>query len=353
MNKKDKMIFWTINTDMTKKLNLKGLELLLFGIINNFTQDEEGEFYGRINWLAETLNVSRQAVSASINKLLEKEIIKKVKRKNQIYFQINKKVIDNEIENYNKKILDRECKESLHDNENDAKSDVKKLDTACKDSLHGDVNKLDIECKETLLSSYIYLNLYKTNIYKFILEKNIKEQFDDLLIEILYRLTSKKVETASKTTKLYSQIIESLQNRKYDLNDCIQKAYDTAFPSAGHYRWHNFTNEVLRLLNQGGSDIKKHKTDEERKIYEHRKIEHQKNIEAEKLVELEKLKESEKEAEDLGLNLTQYNILHTLVFGFSIENKISFDQDFSENIKIFIDEYPNYKKLIKNEERKH
>jgi len=134
MNKKDKIIFWTINTDMTKKLGLKGLELLLFALINNFTQDEEGEFYGRINWLADTLSVSRQAISAAINKLLEKQIIKKIKRKNQIYFKIDKKVIDHEIEQYNKKILDTECKESLHDNEKELKGDVKKLDIECKET---------------------------------------------------------------------------------------------------------------------------------------------------------------------------------------------------------------------------
>lgn len=64
---------WMIN-----ELKLNGNELLLYSIIYGFSQDGESCFQGSSNYIAETLNISKQSVFTLLKKLIEKKLIIKI-----------------------------------------------------------------------------------------------------------------------------------------------------------------------------------------------------------------------------------------------------------------------------------
>ena len=68
----------TLQSWMVDKLNLKGNELLIFGIIYGFSQDEDSEFNGSLTYLAEWTKSTKFGVSKALKKLLEKELIIKL-----------------------------------------------------------------------------------------------------------------------------------------------------------------------------------------------------------------------------------------------------------------------------------
>jgi len=64
--------------------NLKSLkEVVIFSAIQNVTQEEceDGGFYGDVSYLAKTIKSSEEDVKKILNKLEEKGLIRKVKRK--------------------------------------------------------------------------------------------------------------------------------------------------------------------------------------------------------------------------------------------------------------------------------
>lgn len=62
---------------MIQGLNLKGNDLLAFGLIYGFCQEENQEFTGSIDYLCTWLNASRPTVSKSLNDLCEQELLVK------------------------------------------------------------------------------------------------------------------------------------------------------------------------------------------------------------------------------------------------------------------------------------
>lgn len=64
---------WMIN-----ELKLSGNELLVYSIIYGFSQDGESSFQGSSNYIAECLNISQRSVFTILQKLVEKDLIKKI-----------------------------------------------------------------------------------------------------------------------------------------------------------------------------------------------------------------------------------------------------------------------------------
>jgi len=72
---------------MVEELNLKGNELLVFAIIHGFSQDNESEFNGSLQYLATWTNSTKQGVLKNLKKLLEKDyIIKNETQKGSIKY---------------------------------------------------------------------------------------------------------------------------------------------------------------------------------------------------------------------------------------------------------------------------
>jgi len=71
--------FIVIQGWMVKDLNLSGNDLLLYALIYGFSQDEESEFKGSINYICDWLNCSRPTAIKAINNLVEKQLIFKHK----------------------------------------------------------------------------------------------------------------------------------------------------------------------------------------------------------------------------------------------------------------------------------
>ena len=124
---------WMIN-----QLKLTGNELMVYAIIYGFSQDGDSKFHGSIQYMANSIGISRQSVHTLIQRLEEKNYIRKIKTRKKENTRCNYEI--------NMDILG--CKETLH-------LGVKKLDTG--------VKKLDKKCKETLHNNIIYINNNKIN----------------------------------------------------------------------------------------------------------------------------------------------------------------------------------------------
>ena len=61
---------------MIDKLNLKGNELLVYAIINSFTQND-GMFLGSMNYLAKRINTTKESIRLVLNSLISKDLIEK------------------------------------------------------------------------------------------------------------------------------------------------------------------------------------------------------------------------------------------------------------------------------------
>jgi len=99
----------TIQGWMINELKLSGAELLIYALIYGFSQDGESKFKGSMQYMANWLGMTRQAILQALNKLLKKGYLNRhetrVKGKKLYDFDIN---ID--------AIKDISCKETLHPN---------------------------------------------------------------------------------------------------------------------------------------------------------------------------------------------------------------------------------------------
>lgn len=72
---------------MVNELKLKGVELNLFAIIYGFSQDEESEFTGNRQYLADFIGVTRPTIDKALSNLIERQlIIKTTKTLNGVIF---------------------------------------------------------------------------------------------------------------------------------------------------------------------------------------------------------------------------------------------------------------------------
>lgn len=68
----------TIQGWMRTRLNLKGIELMVYAIIYGFSQDGESVFSGTANYLAEWVGVSRMSIMRALQKLVEDGLLIKM-----------------------------------------------------------------------------------------------------------------------------------------------------------------------------------------------------------------------------------------------------------------------------------
>ena len=68
----------TIQGWMRTRLNLKGVELMVFAIIYGFSQDGESVFSGTARYLAEWVGVSRRSMMDILRKLVDKGLLVKI-----------------------------------------------------------------------------------------------------------------------------------------------------------------------------------------------------------------------------------------------------------------------------------
>lgn len=62
---------------MVSELNLKGNDLLVYAIIYGFSQDEESEFSGSLNYLATWCNSTKNGIQKNLKNLIDKGLIEK------------------------------------------------------------------------------------------------------------------------------------------------------------------------------------------------------------------------------------------------------------------------------------
>lgn len=77
---------------MVTDLGLKGNELIVYALINGFTQDGESIFYGSLTYIQEFTGLSRQGVINVLNSLETKNLIEKVTDKTTNGYRVVKKV---------------------------------------------------------------------------------------------------------------------------------------------------------------------------------------------------------------------------------------------------------------------
>ena len=88
MSKKDiSKNYLNIQGWMVHNLELKGNELLAYALIYGFSQDNETEFTGSVNYICTWLNCSKSTVLRTMNALVKRGlIIKEVELKNNLTF---------------------------------------------------------------------------------------------------------------------------------------------------------------------------------------------------------------------------------------------------------------------------
>ena len=72
--------FIVIQGFMVKELELTGNELIAYALVYGFSQDDESEFKGSLNYVAEWLNCSRTTAFNLLNKLADDGFIKKTEK---------------------------------------------------------------------------------------------------------------------------------------------------------------------------------------------------------------------------------------------------------------------------------
>ena len=92
----DNTNFVTIQGWMCNELKLKGNELLVFALINGFSQDGVSKFSGGRNYISKTFNISLPTVDKALQGLLNKDYI--IKYSNNDYthtdkYQVNQEVV--------------------------------------------------------------------------------------------------------------------------------------------------------------------------------------------------------------------------------------------------------------------
>ena len=131
MSKKDiRKNYLNIQGWMVQDLELKGNELLAYALIYGFSQDNETEFTGSVNYICTWLNCSKSTVLRTMSTLVKRGlIIKEIELKNNLTFNHYKvnfnKIVGNETRGVKmKRGVSNETKEGC---QNDTKGGVKMI----------------------------------------------------------------------------------------------------------------------------------------------------------------------------------------------------------------------------------
>ena len=232
--------YYVINGWMINELELNGRELQAYAIIYGFTQDEESEFNGSLNYISEWLGTSKVTVIKVLKALLEKGYITK------------RQTISRGVKtNYYKAVLPYPRKDS--GGKEDLQGVVKKLKQGSKETLiEGSKETLIEGSKETLPNIYItnYNNKDKDN---FLVEK---EEKSDLVpyskIKDLYNSTchslAKVVALSERRKKAIAARWKEYGENIATFEKLFTMAEESTFLKGGNDR--NWTATFDWLLNQ-------------------------------------------------------------------------------------------------------
>ena len=91
--------YYQISGWMIIDYNLKGNELIIFAIIYGFSQDGESCFKGTTSYLCELGNMSKRTVQVTLKSLVEKGLLRKIKKViNQVTFYDYQAIINDNVE---------------------------------------------------------------------------------------------------------------------------------------------------------------------------------------------------------------------------------------------------------------
>lgn len=118
-----------ITSGMIEALDLKGNELLVFAMINGYSQNRQGAFLGSISYIAMVLNVSPRTVVNTLNSLVGKGFIEKVETKinnvGRCEYLVSKEAMQ-KLHNPYAKIAQGLCKNCTGSQEEKKESNIKK-----------------------------------------------------------------------------------------------------------------------------------------------------------------------------------------------------------------------------------
>ena len=136
---------------MIKELQLRGSELIIYALLYATMERTQREITQKD--IVEYIGISRQQVYKILDKLIQKGLIEKRETFKKNVFYICKQSLHGDV---NK--VDIKCKQSLH-------GDVNKVDMKRKQSLHEDVNKVDMKRKQSLHEDVNKVDNHLYNIY--------------------------------------------------------------------------------------------------------------------------------------------------------------------------------------------
>ena len=164
--------FITIQGWMINDLKLTSNELLLFAFIYGFSQNRENKFQGSLNYIAETLSISKVTTLNILKKLIKRQLLIKeeriINKVKVVFYKVNLELLKN-----------------LTTNKETLPSRLKNLNGGNKKTLPSRLKKLTKGSKETLPNIYNNINIDNNNNNKenYIKEKreiNQKEEIKDI-----------------------------------------------------------------------------------------------------------------------------------------------------------------------------
>lgn len=138
--------FIAIQGFMVKELGLSGNELIAYALIYGFSQDNESEFKGSLNYVAEWLNCSKTTAFNLLNKLADDGFIKKTEKTiNGVKF-CNYSAVKPDDEELKKIKLRKQIRKEKEKPERSSKklNTCSKKYNGCSKNLNGGVQKVDI-----------------------------------------------------------------------------------------------------------------------------------------------------------------------------------------------------------------
>lgn len=124
---------YIIHPWMCTRLNLSGNELLVYAVINSFSRDGKGTYYGGVDYLCSVCGASKPTIIKALKSLLENGLI--IQQENEI----------NAHKCYS--VTEIQSKESLPE---ETETEVKNLNSQGKESLPEEVKNLNFQGKESL-----------------------------------------------------------------------------------------------------------------------------------------------------------------------------------------------------------
>lgn len=137
--------FIAIQGFMVKELGLSGNELIAYALIYGFSQDNESEFKGSLNYVAEWLNCSKTTAFNLLNKLADDGFIKKTEKTiNGVKF-CNYSAVKPDDEELKKIKLRKQIRKEKEKTERSSKklNTCSKKYNGCSKNLNGGVQKVD------------------------------------------------------------------------------------------------------------------------------------------------------------------------------------------------------------------